>query len=166
MDPEELIEELDLCFSMFDKIVEKHGLEKLKTMGHTYMCAAGIPRGNSADASDCVRAAAEMIAFVKSLKQVRKSEGRQCWDVRIGINTGPVAAGVIGDKKFLYDIWGDTVNVASRILTTGVPGKINISRSTCLLVKNQFKCVHRGKVMAKNKGRIDQYHVQVPIVTA
>jgi len=159
MEPEELIDELDLCFSKFDKVIARHGLEKMKTTGHTYMCAAGIPRGNTASASDCVGAAVEIMAFMKELKREKERRMGAYWDARIGINTGPVVAGVIGRKKFVYDFWGDTVNVASRILTTGLPGKINISRSTCLEVKAGFRCRHRGRVMAKNKGRIDQYTV-------
>jgi class 3 adenylate cyclase len=161
--PEELIDELDLCFSKFDKIIERHGLEKLKTTGHTYMCAAGIPGSNIAAARDCVDAAAEMLSFIRELRKQKAGRKEKFWDARIGINTGPVVAGVIGKKKFLYDIWGDTVNVASRILTTGLPGKINVSRSTFLEVKSFFKCRHRGKVMAKNKGKIDQYYILVRI---
>jgi class 3 adenylate cyclase len=161
MEPEELITELDLCFSEFDKIIERHNLEKLKTVGHTYMCAAGVPRNNTSNTRDCVLAAIEMIAFIKKLKLEKKRRKQKSWDVRIGINTGPLVAGVIGEKKFVYDIWGDTVNVASRILTTGLPGKINISRSSYDEVKPFFKCKYRGKVMAKNKGLIDQFYVRV-----
>ncbi len=161
MTPEELIDELDLCFTKFDKIIERHGLEKLKTMGPAYMCAAGAPRGNRSTARDCVDAAVEMIAFMKEMKRNKAANGERYWDARIGLNTGPVVAGVIGNRKFVYDIWGDTVNVASRMMTTGLPGKINISRSTYNEVRQYYKCRYRGKVLAKNKGRLDQYHVQV-----
>nr|MBP7585029.1 adenylate/guanylate cyclase domain-containing protein [Spirochaetota bacterium] len=160
MTPEELIDELDLCFTKFDKIIERHGLEKLKTMGHAYMCAAGVPRGNRSAAADCVEAAMEMLAFMKEMKRDKTANGEKYWDVRIGMNTGPVVAGVIGNRKFVYDIWGDTVNVASRMLTTGLPGKINISRSTYSAVRQHYACRFRGKVRAKNKGRLDQFYVQ------
>ena len=160
MTPEQLIEELDFCFLKFDRITERHNLEKMKTVGLTYMCAAGIPRSNNSNARDCVLAAIEMTEFINKIKSEKTGQSGNNWDVRVGINTGPVVAGVIGEKKFAYDIWGDTVNVASRILTTGLPGKINISKSTFTDVQEFFMCEYRGKVLAKNKGEIDQYYVR------
>ena len=156
MKPSELVRELDFYFSEFDKIIEKHGLEKLKTIGDAYMCASGLPKVNPDHATDLVCAAWEIQELMERLK---REKGNSIWDVRIGINSGPLMAGIIGKKKFSYDIWGDTVNIASRLESNGEPGKINISQFTYDLVKNDFTCEYRGKIAVKNKGEIDMYFV-------
>lgn len=159
MTPEELVTELDDCFSYFDRVVEKYNLEKLKTIGDSYMCAGGIPTPSRSHAIDAVLAAIEMQIFMY-LRKAQKARNRQpCWDIRIGIHSGPLLAGVIGHKKFAYDVWGDTVNTASRMESSGIPGRVNISRSTFNLIREFFKFEYRGKVAAKNKGDIDMYLV-------
>ncbi len=156
MKPSELVRELDFYFSEFDKIIEKHGLEKLKTIGDAYMCAGGLPKVSTTHAVDLVNAAWEIQELMKKLKL---EKGDSAWDLRIGINSGPLMAGVIGTKKFSYDVWGDTVNIASRLESNGEPGKINISQFTYDLVKNNFICEYRGKIAVKNKGEIEMYFV-------
>ncbi len=158
--PSELVEEIHTCFKAFDQIITKHNVEKIKTIGDSYMCAGGLPVANKTNASDVVHAALEIQKFMLQHLQERKEEGKETFEIRIGINTGPVVAGIVGVKKFAYDIWGDTVNTASRMESSGETGKINISNSTYELIKNQFKCVARGKVQAKNKGEIEMYFVE------
>ena len=121
--------------------------------------APGFPEKNSATAENVVEAAIAMQQTVEKLKQERLLFNKPFFELRIGIHTGPVVAGVVGIKKFQYDIWGDTVNLAARMEQSGVPGKINISRYTYEKVKDQFNCVHRGKIEAKNKGEVDMYFV-------
>lgn len=157
--PQELIDELDYCFSYFDHIIEKHNLEKLKTIGDSYMCAGGIPKPNETHAIDAVLAALEIQSFMQQRKEEKAKNNQPYWEVRIGIHSGPLVAGVIGKKKFAYDVWGDTVNTASRMESSGVPGRINISKSTFELIKDFFACEYRGELAAKNKGNIDMYLV-------
>jgi class 3 adenylate cyclase len=159
MNPTEVIRELDKCFGVFDQICEKYGLEKIKTIGDAYMCAGGIPIENTTNYIDAVRAGLEIQAFMKELRSERESRGEPYWELRLGINTGPLVAGVVGTKKFAYDIWGDTVNTASRMESSGVPNKVNISGATYELVKDHFVCEYRGKLPAKSKGEIDMYFV-------
>ncbi|MDX2306032.1 MAG: adenylate/guanylate cyclase domain-containing protein [Microscillaceae bacterium] len=163
LSPEELIQELNYCFLGFDEIIEKYNLEKIKTIGDAYMCAGGIPVANTSNPVDTVRAAIEMQAFIKRWKQDKEAKGEQSWHLRIGIHTGPLIAGVIGKKKFAYDIWGDTVNLAARMESSGEIDTINISGSTYELVKDHFHCTYRGKIQAKNKGEVDMYFVDYPI---
>ncbi len=158
--PQELVAELNTCFLAFDQIIDKHNLEKIKTIGDAYMCAGGIPAANTTNPVDVVRAGLEIKEFMERLKADRESKGQPFWELRIGIHTGPVVAGVVGKNKFAYDIWGDTVNTASRMESSGIPGKVNISGSTYALVKDRFECTHRGKITAKNKGEIDMYIVE------
>lgn len=159
MSPEALIEELDRCFYQFDAIVDRHRLEKIKTIGDSYMCAGGIPTVNRSHAVEAVLAAMEIAKFMEQARVLKLQLGEPFWELRIGIHTGPVVAGVVGQRKFAYDIWGDTVNTASRMESSGEPGRINISASTHDLVKDFFACSYRGKVSAKNKGEIDMYFV-------
>lgn len=159
MTPQELVDELDYCFSYFDTIAETHNLEKLKTIGDSYMCVGGIPTPNSTHAIDTVLAALQIQAFMNWRRIEKLQKHQPYWDIRIGIHSGPVLAGVIGKKKFAYDIWGDTVNTASRMESCGVAGGINISAATFELVKNLFEFEHRGKIPVKNKGDIDMYLV-------
>lgn len=158
--PRELIAALDQYFSFFDTVVEKYQLEKLKTIGDSYMCAGGVPVPNTTHAVDVVMAALDMQAFfVRQQQQMRLQRDLCCFDMRIGINSGPLMAGVVGKKKFVYDVWGDTVNLAARLESSGESGKVNISRHTYELVKEYFECEYRGKITAKNKGEIDMYFV-------
>ncbi|MEM7180535.1 MAG: adenylate/guanylate cyclase domain-containing protein [Spirochaetota bacterium] len=160
LSPRELVKELDACFGQFDKIIERSNLEKLKTIGDSYMCAGGIPKANKTHAVDCVLAALEIQNFMNTMKQLKQQQGLEYWEIRLGIHSGPLVAGVIGEKKFAYDVWGDTVNTASRMESSGTPGKINISGFTYGIVKELFACEYRGKVNAKNKGEVDMYYVK------
>ncbi|MCB9569036.1 MAG: FIST C-terminal domain-containing protein [Myxococcales bacterium] len=162
MSPAELLAELDFYFSAFDAIIDRHGLEKLKTIGDAYMCAGGIPAPCEGHAIRAVEAAWEMQAFMAEVAAARAASGRAAWELRIGVHTGPLMAGVIGQKKFAYDIWGDTVNIASRLESTGAPGRINISAATHAEVRGAFECEHRGRLAAKNAGEIDMYFVVAP----
>ena len=160
MTAQELVKEINTYFSAFDGIIQKYGLEKIKTIGDAYVAAGGLPEKNSATVQNVVEAAIAMQKEIGILKQQRVSSNKPYFELRIGIHTGPVVAGVVGIKKFQYDIWGDTVNLAARMEQSGVPGKINISQHTYELIKAQFNCVHRGKIEAKNKGEIDMYFVE------
>lgn len=157
---EELVSELDMIFGAFDRILPTYNVEKIKTIGDSYMCAGGLPTPNKTNAVDVVMAAIDMLEFLNKLKKERQKKKQHFFDVRIGIHTGPVVAGVVGTKKFAYDIWGDTVNTASRMESSGEPGKINISGATYELVKKKFKCTPRGKIKAKGKGEVEMYFVE------
>ncbi|MCB1178395.1 MAG: GAF domain-containing protein, partial [Leptospiraceae bacterium] len=159
LSPQELVKDLDACFVQFDKIVERRKLEKLKTIGDSYMCAGGIPKKNTTHAIDCLLAALEIQDFMNMMKDLKEQKGFPYWELRLGIHSGPLVAGVIGEKKFAYDVWGDTVNTASRMESSGTPGKINISGTTYELVKEFFDCEYRGEVSAKNKGMVQMYYV-------
>lgn len=156
--PAELVSELDECFSFFDGVVARHGLEKLKTIGDSYMCVGGIPVPDSLHAANCVDAALEILEFVHG-RAAGMAPGAG-WDIRIGIHSGPLLAGIIGRAKFSYDVWGDTVNLASRLETAAPPGTINISAATFALVQDRFECAHRGSFDVKGKGPIDMYMVR------
>jgi class 3 adenylate cyclase/Tfp pilus assembly protein PilF len=156
----ELVNEIDLCFKAFDQIISRHHIEKIKTIGDAYMCAGGLPVPNTTNPIDTVRAALEIRDFMDSLKEKRMKENRPYFEIRIGVHTGPVIAGIVGVKKFAYDIWGDTVNIASRMESSGEVGMVNISGITYEVVKEHFMCTHRGKIEAKNKGAVDMYFVE------
>ncbi|MBA3550119.1 MAG: adenylate cyclase [Nannocystis sp.] len=155
--PSELVSELDECFSFFDEVMRRHGLEKLKTIGDSYMCVGGIPVPDPKHAVNSVRAALEIRDFVRA-RSASKPSGAG-WDIRIGIHTGPLLAGIIGRAKFSYDVWGDTVNMASRMETSALPGTVNISAETHALVQQHFDCEHRGKIEVKGKGPVDMFVV-------
>ena len=158
--PEELIDTLNECFSAFDEIVEKRGLEKIKTIGDAYMCAGGLPQENLTNPVDAVLAGLEIQAYMKEWKATREANGQKAWGCRVGINTGEVVAGVVGKYKYAYDVWSDTVNTASRMESNGEDAKVNISEQTYQEVKDFFDCEYRGKVSAKGKGEINMYFVQ------
>ena len=160
LNPEILIDQLDHFFFHFDSVVEKYNIEKIKTIGDAYMCAGGIPEKNRTNPVEVVLAALEMQQYMLNLKKELTSQNLPVWDIRIGVHTGSVIAGVIGHKKLSYDIWGDTVNTASRMESSGEAGKINISGSTYELVKDFFICEYRGKMPVKYKGEIDMYFVE------
>lgn len=158
--PDELIEGLDSYFERFDQVIEKYNIEKIKTIGDAYVCAGGVPTKSEDNAFAVVQAALDFRREIDKLREIRTAEGKIPFEFRIGIHTGQLVAGVIGLKKFAYDIWGDTVNMAARMQEAGEPGKINISGDTYEIVKKKFACVHRGKHPAKNKGEVDMYFVE------
>lgn len=160
MNAKELVEEINTCFIGFDQIMEAHGLEKIKTIGDSYMCAGGLPVANKTHAADVVSAGLDIQKFIQDRMVERTAAGKDPFQVRIGVHTGPVVAGIVGIKKFAYDIWGDTVNTASRMESSGEVGKVNISGTTYQLVKDKFNCIHRGKIQAKGKGDIEMYFVE------
>ena len=156
LSPKKLVHELHSYFQTFDRIIEKYGLEKIKTIGDAYLAVSGLPNPDPDHAIKCIHAACEMISYIQ---QSREKGG--LFDVRVGISSGPLVAGVVGEKKFAYDIWGDTVNIAARMEQNSLPGKINLSGDTYELVKAQIPCKYRGKLPAKNKGEIDMYFVDL-----
>lgn len=160
--PEELVKSVDFYFSKFDEIMEKYDLEKIKTVGDSYMCVGGLPFPTADHAFKIVQAAFEIIQFVEEAKN-NKTNNLTHFDVRVGVNSGPVVAGVVGTKKFSYDIWGDTVNVASRMETASEIGRINISESTYHLIKEAFDCTYRGVIEVKNRGFLKMYYVNALI---
>jgi len=160
MTAQNLVKEIDTYFSAFDRIMQQYGLEKIKTIGDAYVAAGGLPEKNMATVKKVVEAAIAMQNIVDLFKNERTDQDLPYFELRIGIHTGPVVAGVVGIKKFQYDIWGDTVNLAARIEESCVPGKINISQNTYDLIKGDFKCVHRGRIEAKNKGEINMYFIE------
>ena len=160
LEPEQLVAEIDRCFKFFDRVMEKYGLEKIKTIGDAYMCAGGIPVEDSESPKKVVHAALEIQEFLMSYGRKASEEGKPFFEARIGIHTGPVIGGIVGIKKFAFDIWGETVNTAARMEQSSEVGKVNISESTFQLVKDDFRCEHRGKVVVKHIGEIDMYFVE------
>lgn len=155
--PEALVAELEECFIAFDEIMDRHGVEKLKTIGDAYMAVGGLPIRNNTHPFDAVRAALDIAAYIDAPRGDRPPPP---FEVRIGVHTGPLVAGVIGKRRFLYDVWGDTVNTASRMESSGAPGRVNVSAATWELVRGAFVGTHRGKVAAKGKGQLDMYFIE------
>ena len=153
--PKRLVQELDEVFRNFDEIVAEHGLEKIKTIGDAYMAAAGLPSGADDHAVRCVQTALSLTNFIEQ----RNKHSAIKWGLRVGVHSGGVVAGIVGKNKYAYDLWGDTVNIASRLETASEPGRINISAYTYDLVRAQFDCEYRGKLSAKGKGDVDMYFV-------
>ncbi len=157
MNPKDIIKELDLCFSFFDQIIDQFKIEKIKTIGDSYMCASGVPVEKKNPSIDMALAAIKMREAFNQIKKLKQELNIPFWDIRIGFHSGPLIAGVIGKKKFSYDIWGDTVNTASRMESSSELGKINISEETYHQISEYFICTPRGKIGAKNKGEISMY---------
>ena len=160
MTPGDLVEELNECFMAFDEIIESYDLEKIKTIGDAYMCAGNIPTPDPDHVYKIVKAALAIQAYIEKNNASRIERGKQPWEIRIGLHVGPIVAGVVGKKKYAYDIWGSSVNIASRMESNGTPGKVNISSYAYDLIKDKFHCSHRGKIYAKNIGELDMYFVE------
>jgi len=158
LSPVELVKTVDFYYSKFDSIIKSYGLEKIKTIGDSYMAAGGLPFPSDNHASKLVLAAIDIAEFVQNASK-ENPNNEQRFEMRIGINTGPVVAGVVGTNKFAYDIWGDTVNIASRMESASEPGKVNISDNTFKLIKEEFNCTYRGEIETKNRGKMKMYFV-------
>ena len=163
LSPQDLVAELNDYFGAFDEIVGQYNLEKIKTIGDAYMCAGGIPTPNDTNPINAVQAALAMQEYMAKKNATRKEKGLDVWELRVGIHTGPIVAGVVGKRKYAYDIWGDTVNIASRMESNGEAGKVNISDSTYQRIKEHYQCLYRGKISAKNIGEVDMYFIESTI---
>lgn len=159
---EELVEEINTCFEVFDRICQKYKIEKIKTIGDSYMAAGGLPVPSDDAVRNTVLAGIEMAESMNKLKQKREAKGKTFFEMRAGIHTGPVIAGIVGTTKFQYDIWGDSVNIASRMESAGEVGKVNISKDTYTLIKDDpdFIFHHRGRISTKGKGEMDMWFVE------
>ncbi|MCU0824345.1 MAG: adenylate/guanylate cyclase domain-containing protein [Leptospira sp.] len=160
MDPETLVGELDRVFKKFDEICIEYRMEKIKTIGDAYMAVGGIPIENKTHAIDAVLCGLSFQAYMNEQREIHSLHGKEFWQIRLGIHVGPLVAGVVGNNKFAYDVWGDTVNTASRLESSGVVGEVNISQDTYDLIKDYFLCESRGLISAKNKGNIPMYLVK------
>ena len=160
MPPDRMVAELNDIFAHFDQITDQCGVEKIKTIGDAYMAAAGVPTACVDHAQRCVKAGLRMLDYLAQRNQTSAFK----WSLRVGIHTGPVVAGVVGTKKFAFDIWGDTVNIASRMESSGEVGRVNISAYTYDLIRGEYDCEYRGKVNAKGKGQVDMYFVTTQVV--
>lgn len=157
--PKEIVEELNFYFEHYDDIIGNHFVEKIKTIGDAYLCVGGLPFSNKSHPFNIVLAALQIQRFMNELNDEKVLKGENIWELRCGIHTGDVVAGVVGKRKYVYDIWGDTVNIASRMETHSHVGMVNVSGATYEVIKDHFDCTHRGKMEVKNKGKIDMYFV-------
>jgi adenylate cyclase len=160
MDPQELVQELNACFTAFDQIAERFGVEKLKTIGDGYLCVSGLLKKGECPAGSLFQAAVAMREFIQERRRAKEKEGTAYWDLRIGLHVGSVVAGVVGMHKFAYDIWGDTVNIAARLETAGEPGKINVSLDFANYVKGRVKLIERGSLPIKGKPDMEMFYVE------
>jgi len=159
-DPKGLILQLDQFFSAFDDIVVSHRMEKLKTIGDAYMCAGGLPQQQRTHPVDACLTALALQDYMARVNRQRQKLRLPLWELRIGMHTGSVMAGVVGKRKFIYDVWGDAVNLASRMEAAGAAGEINLSEATMNRVKGLFEIVDRGEIETKNKGRQRMYFLK------
>jgi class 3 adenylate cyclase len=159
--PQELVNDLDYCFGKFDAIIEKYNVEKIKTIGDAYMCISGVPTPMENHAELAIMAAIDFLKFMKEWNINRKNKKQIEFNIRIGVHSGPVCAGVVGTKKFIFDVWGDAVNIAARMESSAHPNSINISENTYNKVKATFNFKHRGVVAIKNMGEVDMYYLEV-----
>ncbi|MCA9717671.1 MAG: adenylate/guanylate cyclase domain-containing protein, partial [Myxococcales bacterium] len=162
LSPAQLVAEIDACFKAFDAVIEKYRIEKIKTIGDAYMAAGGLPDPANGPPQDVVLAALELQEFMARHGAEREAAGLPAFQMRVGIHTGPVVAGIVGVKKFAYDIWGDTVNIAARLESAGEAGRINLSRATYERVAGSFRCTSRGLLPVKNADPVDMYFVDGP----
>lgn len=160
LSPQELVSLIDVYFSLFDSIIGEYAIEKIKTIGDAYLCAAGLPVSDPDSAFVAVRASLHIRDMIAKLNKMRHENKLLTFEFRFGLHVGPIIAGVVGQKKFEYDIWGDTVNTAARMEQNSEPGRINISGQTYQLIKGSFECTPRGPIEAKNKGPMDMYFVE------
>ncbi len=159
LSPQEMVQDLDYCFSKFDAITGIHRVEKIKTIGDAYMCIAGVPTPLNNHADAAVAVAQGFVRFLKEWNIERKKKNQILFNVRIGLHSGPVSAGVVGTKKFVFDVWGDAVNIAARMESNAEPGRINISNSTYELIKSNTPCEPRGAIVTKNMGKMEMYYI-------
>ena len=160
MAAEELVSELNECFTLFDRITMAHGVEKLKTIGDGYLCVAGVPEPRPDALLGLARVALEIRDLIAERRRQKIAEGRQYWDVRVGLHCGPLVAGVVGLQKFAYDVWGDTVNTASRMESAGIPGRVNISREYRAHLPESAECEPRGLIAVKGKGDVEMFFLE------
>jgi PAS domain S-box-containing protein len=156
---QDLITELNIYFQKFDEIIEGHFIEKIKTIGDAYMCAGGLPLTNKSNPIDITIAGLKIQKFIKEYAEIKRANNQEAWVLRVGIHTGEVIAGVVGKKKFAYDIWGDAVNKAARMEQSGEVGRVNVSGDTYEFIKDYFECTYRGKIEVKNNVDLDMYFV-------
>lgn len=160
LSPQDLVNTIDLYYEAFDNLLNKYDAEKIKTVGDAYICALGIPQETRDNAIKAVELSISILKEVEKIRRQQQAKGLPAFDIRIGVHTGPLVAGVVGIKKFAYDIWGDTVNTAARMQESGEPNRINVSHATWEYVRDTFKCTYRGRIAAKNKGDIEMYFVE------
>lgn len=162
LSPQELVHHLDACFRGFDQIIETYQLEKIKTIGDCYMVVGGLAATDPEHPTRIIHAAFDMLHFLDHYNEGCKERSMPAFEARVGIHSGSLIAGVVGEKKFAYDVWGDTVNIASRMESAGEVGRVNISAYTHQLIEKEFRCSYRGKITVKHKGEIDMYFVEDP----
>jgi class 3 adenylate cyclase len=160
--PEDLVQELDNYFTVFDEIMQQYNIEKIKTIGDAYLCVCGVPDEDPNHATKIINAAFELRDYVQQKAKTLKEKGKPFLEMRIGVHSGPLVAGVVGSKKFAFDVWGDAVNIAARMEQSGEVNTINVSEDVHELIKDDFDLEYRGEIQAKNKGKLKMYFVLKP----